>query len=498
MAPERIAGRYDVVREVGRGGMGAVYLCEDRTLGREVAIKQVGGHPGESAPQLTRALREARTSAALNHPHVVAIYDTVEDDGHVWLVMEYVPSRTLRELANDAPLEPTRAASIGAQIAEGLAAAHARGTIHRDVKPGNILVTDDDTAKISDFGIARTTGDDQLTQIGMVSGTPLYFSPALARGAEPAPADDVWALGASLFAAVEGRPPWPYQENPVAMLVHIADNHPPAPEHAGPLTATIQRMMDVDPEARPSMAEAAEALRAVAAGSTDEVPTAVLGAAGAASADDEGPETMPTAVPAPVAPGPPRSSAGPVDRGRRWRGAALAVAAGILGIALVGALLAAMADDDGEKSARPPSEETSAPAPEPSPEPSATPDEETPREDPPPEHVPEPEPEPEPAPEPEPEPADAVQVVQDYYALLPGDTRSAWAVLGEPMQQSVGSYGNYRGFWSTIDAVSVNGTEGSGGGTVRVDLTYTTDGATESETREITVRDGLIVADAVV
>ncbi|MDP3968906.1 MAG: serine/threonine-protein kinase [Nocardioides sp.] len=480
MVPERIAGRYDVVREVGRGGMGAVYLCEDRTLGREVAIKQVGGLPGESTSHLARALREARSSAALNHPHVVAIYDTIEEGGHVWLVMEYLPSRTLRQLANDGPLEPSRAAAIGAQVAEGLAAAHARGTIHRDVKPGNILVTDDDTAKISDFGIARTDGDDQLTQTGLVSGTPLYFSPALARGAEPSAADDVWALGASLFAAVEGRTPWPAKDNPVAMLVHIADNPPPVPERAGPLTSTIRRMMDADPAARPSMAEAARALRAVADGRSGDEPTAVFGAAGAGAAGDEGAETTTTATPAPMAPAPAAGSS--EGRGRRRRAAALVIAAGVLGVALAAALLSGLLGGEGEDTVSERPDQTSSPAAEPSPDP------------------PEEEPDAEPVQEPEPEaePAGAAQVVQDYYALLPGDTRSAWNVLGEPMRQTVGSYGRYRGFWSTIDAVTVNGTDESDEGTVRVDLTYASNGGTQSETREITVRDGLIVADSVV
>src|SRR6478735_6099255 len=144
MSPQIVAGRYAVLRSVGRGGMGTVWLCRDDLLGREVAVKQVGVLPGESVPDLARALREARSSAALNHRQVAA---------------------------------------IGAQVADGLAAAHVRGTVHRDVKPGNVLVSGD-VAKISDFGIARTDGDAQLTRSGLLMGTPLYFSPELARGAE--------------------------------------------------------------------------------------------------------------------------------------------------------------------------------------------------------------------------------------------------------------------------------------------------------------------------
>ena len=213
MPPDIIAGRYRVEREVGRGGMGSVWLCRDERLGRPVAIKQVGGLPGESSMHLARALREARHSAALNHPNVVAIFDALEEGDHVWLVMEYVPSRTLHNIIiSDGPMAPARAARIAAQVADGLAAAHTLGTIHRDVKPSNILVRDDDErALIADFGIARSLGQEQLTQTGLVSGTPAYFAPELARGEEPSPASDVWALGVSLYAAVEGESPYPDQ-----------------------------------------------------------------------------------------------------------------------------------------------------------------------------------------------------------------------------------------------------------------------------------------------
>ena len=229
MPSEIIAGRYRVVRTIGHGGMGAVWLCHDDVLGRDVAVKQVGVLPGESAPDVARAVREARSSAALNHPNVVSVFDAVEDEGRTWLVMEYVPGTTLAEmLGKEGRLEPARVASIGAQVAAGLAAAHARGTVHRDVKPGNILV-DGDVAKISDFGIARTEGDPQLTRTGLVIGTPLYFSPALARGGDPTPADDVWALGATLYAAVEGGPPVADRGNPIATLTAIAETRPPTP-----------------------------------------------------------------------------------------------------------------------------------------------------------------------------------------------------------------------------------------------------------------------------
>ena len=332
MPPEIIAGRYRVEREVGRGGMGSVWLCHDERLGREVAVKQVGGLPGESSLHLARALREARHSAALNHPNVVAIFDALEEGDHVWLVMEYVPSRTLDEIIrSDGPMSPERAAGIAAQVADGLAAAHAAGTVHRDVKPSNILVRDDDRALIADFGIARTVGQEQLTRTGLVTGTPVYFAPELARGEEPSPASDVWALGVSLYAAVEGGRRTPTRPTPS----RCSTRSPPRTRRARPRQvrwpSRSTRMMDPDPATRWSMAEVAcarstrsptgvgpsEAPTGLAEPPRDEPPAAGhrphrcpdSRAAAAPIADGRRPPTPPEA--------PPRSPAGP---GRRPAG----------------------------------------------------------------------------------------------------------------------------------------------------------------------------------
>jgi serine/threonine protein kinase len=506
--PKQIAGRYDVVREVGRGGMGSVWLCTDQVLGREVALKQLGGFPGESSPHIARALREARSSAALSHPNVVSIFDAVEEGDHIWLVMEYLPSRTLSQIIKeDGPLTPERAARIGAQIADGLAAAHARSTVHRDVKPGNILVTDDDHAKISDFGIARTLGEDQLTQTGMVAGTPLYFSPELARGAQPSPAADVWALGASLYAAVEGEPPWPQQENPIAMLVHIADNEPPAPSRAGPLAEVIGRMMSRDPEWRPTMVEARDRLRDVAERSgtprpapvTDDLrSTQVLPAAAGLPAD-----TVPTAADRPAQPTPAPPPAGQVQapsqprrRSRTLIGLVLAalVLAAAIGVALLVGTgggddpqVPAAGDSSSSRGAHPRPSESRSSAPDPSatdetpvetPEATVTSDSAT--------------------TDPGATTSDPAAFVEDYYALLPDDTKDAWDLLGPSMQDSVGSYGSYRGFWATVDSVTVDGTEVVDDGGVDVSRTAVTSRGTESETRRITVADagdGLQIVD---
>ena len=504
MPPETIAGRYEVLGEIGRGGMGAVWLCRDRVLGRQVAVKQLGGLPGETAPNLARSLREARASAALTHPHVVSIYDAIEDSNRVWLVMEYVPSRTLSALtADEGPLTPQRAAFIGAQIADGLAAAHAAGTVHRDVKPSNVLVGDGDLAKIADFGIARHVDDETLTQTGMVTGTPMYFSPQLARGRTAVPADDVWALGATLFSVVEGEPPWPQLPNAIAMLHHIAEHPPPRPERAGRLADLITRMLSADPAERPDMATVAEELHVVGDADhpgTDEPTIAFAANPPTVEREARVPTPDPTPDPAPVATRlPPPVPAGaeapsagphPSRRSRRWLPIAVLIGALLL-LGAVGAALLLGGGDDEDPA-------TAADDPSASGEPDRSPDgdEGTDAVDPSSsETVPEEtasgttsedEPEGEVTADPS---ADAAQFVSDYYALLPSDTKAAWELLSDDMQAEVGSYGSYKGFWRTIDAVSVDDVADDGSGTVTVELTYTSAAGTESETRTITVED---------
>ncbi|MBA2558555.1 MAG: serine/threonine protein kinase, partial [Propionibacteriales bacterium] len=264
MPPDSIAGRYRVLRAVGRGGMGTVWLCTDEVLHRQVAVKQIGSLPGESPGDTARAMREARLAAALNHKNAVSIYDVVEDGGTTWLVMEYVPSQTLSALIRSAGrLPPARVAHIGAQVAAALSGAHSLGIVHRDVKPGNILVGEDDQAKLSDFGIARGHQDVHLTQTGMVTGTPAFFAPELARGDDPTFASDVWALGITLYTATEGAPPFEPQSNPLAMLNAITRDPLPLPRHAGLLTPVLAGMLQPDAGQRSTSHETLAALREV-------------------------------------------------------------------------------------------------------------------------------------------------------------------------------------------------------------------------------------------
>jgi len=490
MPTDLIAGRYRVEHPVGRGGMGTVWLCHDTMLGRDVAAKQVGTLPGESVPDSARAFREARSSAALNHRNVVSVFDIVEEAGRIWLVMEYVPSRTLGEMvAADGALPPHRVAAIGAQIADGLAAAHALGTIHRDVKPGNILVSEGDLAKIGDFGIARNAGDAQLTSAGLVTGTPAYMAPELARGDDAGAAADVWALGATLYTAVEGTTPYPEQRNPIAMLQTIASQLPPRPRRAADLTGPITRMMDQDPAARWTMEDAAHALRRLARdmaaplepGTTVVAPTrtapATPTAPGPAAASSAASTTSGTSGPArPGSPaGAAAGSAGPSpdrDPGPRDRRRLVPVllALGLLGLAGTGYALVTV-DEDGSPAAAP---EKSPPASAPSSAPSPSPSRSSAPDRPPRSQV---------------DPASAKErFVRSYFATVPGDTDTGWSKLA-PRMQAVGR-GPYEDFWSGVSAVRTDRVAAeSGSPAVEVSLTYTFDnGRVVAEDQLITLQ----------
>ncbi len=241
--------------------MGAVWLGRDEVLGRPVAVKRVGDAPGTTAPDLERAEREARIAARLNHPNVVAVFDLVTEDDVRWLVMEYVAGATLAELiSRRGPLPLDDAAAVLEQVAEALGAAHAAGIVHRDVKPSNILVGDDGSVKISDFGIARAETDASLTQTGLVTGSPAYLAPEVASGEQATSASDVWSLGATAYHAVTGRPPYDVGENLMGALYRIVHEPAPSPDHAGWLAPLISATMVHDPGRRWQMAEVLEFL----------------------------------------------------------------------------------------------------------------------------------------------------------------------------------------------------------------------------------------------
>ncbi|MFF5085372.1 protein kinase [Actinoplanes sp. NPDC000266] len=261
-----LAGRYKLSSPLGQGGMGKVWKAHDELLDRDVALKEIAPD-GVSADELgdlrERAIREARAIARIDHPHVVRIFDVVEHEGSPWIVMELVRARSLFDVVSqDGPLEPERAARIGLDVLGALQAAHRAGILHRDVKPANVLVGANGRVVLTDFGLAMTAGDSAMTRTGVMLGSPSYLAPERARD-EPASAkSDLWSLGATLYAAVEGRPPY-QRSSPMTTLAALMVDPPTAPERAGVLEPVLEALLEKDPAARATAEETAELLRYV-------------------------------------------------------------------------------------------------------------------------------------------------------------------------------------------------------------------------------------------
>ncbi len=250
-----IAGRYALGEVLGRGGMGVVWRAEDVLLDRPVAVKEVelpAGLPDhEQAAVRERALREARAAARLNHPSVVTLHDAVDATGRLFLVMELVDAPTLRDLvASAGPLTPPAAARIGLDLLAALAAAHRSGIVHHDVKPANVMVPSGAPAKLADFGIASLE-DTQRTITGAAFGSLPYVAPEQATGRRGGPPADLWGLGATLWFAVEGAPPFD-RGGPAATLAAILHDPPGDPRRAGPLGPVLLALLGKDPERRPT------------------------------------------------------------------------------------------------------------------------------------------------------------------------------------------------------------------------------------------------------
>ena len=256
-APDRtVADRYVLKAPLGRGGMGVVWHAHDTVLGRAVAVKEVVFPPSlpdeERRSAHARVMREARAVARLNHPGAVTLYDVVQDQGHPFIVMELVPAPTLADLVRtEGPLPPGRVAEIGGQVASALEAAHRAGIVHRDVKPGNVMVAEDGGVKLADFGVASLQGDPQLTATGLVVGSPAYMAPEQAGGESSGPPADFWALGATMFFAVEGQPPFE-KGTSIATLAAVVNEDPRPMLRAGPLAPVIGALLAKDPADRPS------------------------------------------------------------------------------------------------------------------------------------------------------------------------------------------------------------------------------------------------------
>ncbi|HEY9240585.1 MAG TPA: protein kinase [Streptosporangiaceae bacterium] len=265
-----VAGRYRLLTPLGNGGMGTVWQAEDELLARLVAVKEISPPPDVSPQERAllreRTLREARTAARLSHPNVVTIYDVVEDDGRPWIVMELIAARSLRDLVlANGPLSAQHAAQIGLQVLAALTAAHSLGILHRDVKPGNVLIDAAGRAVLADFGIARTQDSPTLTTSGVLVGSPSYIAPERASGEPGGPESDLWSLGATLYAIVEGRPPYD-RAGALPTLMAVVHEDPDPPARAGPLWPVIRSLLDHVPSRRPDAGETERMLRRVAEG----------------------------------------------------------------------------------------------------------------------------------------------------------------------------------------------------------------------------------------
>jgi len=263
--PRTIAGRYALLEEIGRGGMGIVWLAEDRTIGRRVAIKELhlpAGVPDKERAVLEeRVLREARTAGRLNDPGVVTVYDVVrEEPGGTYIVMELIQAPTLSDIVRlQGAQSPEFVVRLAEQLLSALEAAHAAGVVHRDVKPSNVMVLPNGRVKLTDFGIAQTTDDPGLTTTGILVGSPTYIAPERVHGAEADARSDLWALAAVLFYAVEGYSP--FERSSTAATMHAILNEVPYLTRVhGPLASVIMGLLNVVPEARLSAAQVRDLL----------------------------------------------------------------------------------------------------------------------------------------------------------------------------------------------------------------------------------------------
>ncbi|WP_328791096.1 MULTISPECIES: serine/threonine-protein kinase [unclassified Streptomyces] len=271
-----ISGRYRLLEPIGRGGMGVVWRARDEVLAREVAVKEVRAPAGLEPTELERLYRrlerEAWAAARVSHRGVVTVYDVASEGGRPWIVMELVRGLSLADvLEAEGPMTPQRAAHIGEQVLAALRSAHDSGVLHRDVKPGNVLIANDGRVVLGDFGIATLEGSSAITMTGEVVGSPEFLAPERALGRDPGPASDLWALGITLYAAVEGVSPF-RQATALDTLRAVVDAELPPPRRAGALEPVLEGLLRKDPAERLPAAEAARMLRVVGAGGTVRAP----------------------------------------------------------------------------------------------------------------------------------------------------------------------------------------------------------------------------------
>lgn len=518
-----VADRYRLVAMLGAGGMGVVWHAWDERLHRDVALKMLRTQPEltdtERQRATDRAMREARITAGLHHPHAVTVFDVVEHEGQPCIVMQLIESTPLSALLREhGTLTPSETARIGAQVSSALAAAHKLRIVHRDVKPGNILITEDGSAMISDFGISHALGDATITATGMMHGTPAYLAPEVARGLPTSFASDVFSLGSTLYTMLEGEPPFGSDKNAIALLHRVAGGEYPPPEHAGPLVPLLRTMLAADPKQRPSMGSVHQSLSALHDGMrTTTAAVAVAapiapegpGDAGEAEQADDiaterlHPSTVPSTIPLQdaddgfdpsagssttvtqpaarqpettevlAAPVPPANGPATDDRPRKPRrraivlvGILVLVGALALGAGLLSSLLQSNADNSAEpRTGSAPTASSSSESPSsgtPSPSPSLPPAVQAPTPTPTPTTT-----------EPSTPDQQAVDTVAGYYAMLPDDVDAAWPLMTADYQENhAGGRSAYEAFWNGIADVEVAEVSASAPDQAQATLTY--------------------------
>ncbi|MGW4793098.1 protein kinase domain-containing protein [Nonomuraea sp. NPDC004297] len=271
-----LAERYQLIAPLGRGTMGTVWRARDRALGREVAVKEIRQDPGLTEEQRAelreRMVREGRIASRISHPSVASIHDVLIHENSPWIIMELIEARSLEQvIEEEGPLPPRLVAEIGVDLLGALRAAHAQGITHRDVKPGNVLITASGRVVLTDFGIAKAEGDSRLTKTGMVIGSPGYTAPERARGEYTGPESDIWSLGATLYFAVEGRPAYERSTIAETLAALLTENTDP-PTQAGQLRPVLDGLLNKDYRQRLGAAKAETLLRMVADTPTSEMP----------------------------------------------------------------------------------------------------------------------------------------------------------------------------------------------------------------------------------
>ncbi|WP_410641167.1 protein kinase domain-containing protein [Amycolatopsis sp. lyj-346] len=480
----RIRDRYRLLEPIGGGAMGTVWRAQDEKLDRTVAIKELllpHDHDEQRTQEAkNRAMREARIAARLQHSHAITVFAVLEEEDRPWLVMEYLPSKSLALVLGEEPATVDDAIRVGVQISSALAGAHRAGVVHRDVKPANILVSEDGTAKITDFGISRAIGDVKLTATGEIAGTPAYLAPEVARGEDADFAADVFSLGATLYAAVEGQSPYGTADNPIALLYKASSGEIVPPEKAGPLTPLLLRMLASEPAERPSMDEVEQELRALL---PDPEPGESVLAATV-------PEAEPAAVPTgPAAVAVPAGEVTAVSPGARKGLIAVGAGAALLCVAVVVAILLVVRE-------KPPQDNVAAP---PSPTPSASASV-----TPPPASS---------SPSSAPTSATstapssptistvassktAAQALSDYYSLLPSNPQAAWNLLTDRFKASRNqTYEKYKSFWGQYRSVQASSVKEVGPNRVTAFVTYD-GGKGENDTFTMVQVNGIWMIDA--